>query len=216
MRFTDLDAVLFDFDGVVALSEHLYDDATQQMARELDIEIPPEFCARMRGQSDTLFFDKLMEEFKPDIKREDLYALGRSILSETFVSEVRHTPGYLDFLAEITGRTLRYGLVTSTPRDLLEQIFEKSDLQDAFPQVVTLDDVVHPKPHPEPYMTMCRRLDVDQQRALVIEDSPAGVQAGLAAGCQVAAITTSSTPESLAAAHFIVDSFKDLSELLNR
>jgi len=50
------------------------------------------------------------------------------------------------------------------------------------------DEVVHGKPHPEPYLTACARLRVDPREAVVLEDSPAGVASGEAAGCAVVAV----------------------------
>ena len=206
--------MLFDFDGVVVLSEHLYDVATQEMARQLGISIPASFNARMRGQSDRVFFDALKSEFQVEIPSDDLYELGRNILKTTFAQTVTHTPGYVDFHTRIRNRGWRSGLVTSTPRPLLEYIFEHSDLDTGFEYIITVDDVKHPKPHPEPYLAMCRLVGTEPSRAVVIEDSPAGVQAARAAGCQVVAITTSSDPKSLAEADFVVDSFAAVSELL--
>jgi beta-phosphoglucomutase-like phosphatase (HAD superfamily) len=49
---------------------------------------------------------------------------------------------------------------------------------------VTRDDVVHPKPHPEPYLTAASRLGVEPERCLALEDSFSGVRAAHAAGMQ--------------------------------
>src|SRR5690606_14994890 len=57
-------------------------------------------------------------------------------------------------------------------------------LLDLFETVVTRDDVVNPKPHPEPYLTAARRLGVDPLHCLALEDSNAGVRAAHAAGMQ--------------------------------
>lgn len=206
--------MLFDFDGVVVLSEHLYDVATQEMAQQLGIVIPPSFNTRMRGQSDRVFFDALKVEFEVDIPADELYEMGRSILKRTFAQTVTHTPGYVEFHTRIRQLGWRSGLVTSTPRLLLDYIFEHSDLNDGFDHIITADDVEFPKPHPEPYLSMCQLMETEPSRTVVIEDSPAGVKAGRAAGCQVIAITTSSDPESLTEADFVVDSFEAVSELL--
>ncbi len=207
-------AVLFDFDGVVVLSEHLYDEATAALARELELDIPPEFNTRMRGQSDTVFFDALKREFAVPLADEELYELGRQTLRDVFASTIHHTDGYLEFHERIRQQGLSAGLVTSTPRKLLEHVFRHSDLTLDFDEMVTVDDVTRPKPDPEPYRLMCRRLGVDPTQALVIEDSPAGVTAARTAGCQVIAITTSTDPGLLGLADFVVDSFREVSELL--
>src|SRR5690606_17771151 len=53
-----------------------------------------------------------------------------------------------------------------------------------FGAIVTREDVTHPKPHPEPYLTAASRLKVAPRRCLAFEDSHAGVRAAHAAGMQ--------------------------------
>jgi sugar-phosphatase len=68
------------------------------------------------------------------------------------------------------------------------------------PTHITAEDVVHGKPAPEPYLAAAARLAVPVEKCVVIEDAPAGVQAGLAAGCQVIGLTTTHTASELRAA----------------
>lgn len=64
---------------------------------------------------------------------------------------------------------------------------------------VTVDDVVHGKPHPEPFLTAAARLGVDPAHCLVVEDAPAGIAAARAAGCAVLALTGTTADDELAA-----------------
>jgi len=66
-------------------------------------------------------------------------------------------------------------------------------------QMVTADDVTQGKPAPEPYLLGAARLGVAPARCLVIEDAPAGVQAGRGAGCRVLGIGATHTPDVLLA-----------------
>lgn len=57
------------------------------------------------------------------------------------------------------------------------------------------EECAHAKPHPEPYLVAMQALGVeDAARVLVVEDSPSGVRAGVAAGAAVAAITSGHDP----------------------
>jgi HAD superfamily hydrolase (TIGR01509 family) len=51
--------------------------------------------------------------------------------------------------------------------------------------IVTAEDTVHGKPHPDPFLEAARRLAVDPVRCLVFEDGDPGIEAGLAAGMDV-------------------------------
>ena len=75
--------------------------------------------------------------------------------------------------------------------------------------LVTVDDVVHGKPHPEPFLEAARRLGVDPRRCLVIEDAPKGLEAAKAAGCFTLAVVTTTPREELFADGIV----NDLSEV---
>jgi sugar-phosphatase len=66
--------------------------------------------------------------------------------------------------------------------------------------VVTADDVPVGKPDPAPYLLAARRLGVDPARCLVVEDAPAGLLAGRAAGCRTLALLTTHPAGELALA----------------
>ena len=57
-------------------------------------------------------------------------------------------------------------------------------------QIVTADDVTQGKPAPEPYLLGARRLGIAPERCLVVEDAPAGIQAGRSAGIRVLGIAS--------------------------
>ena len=75
---------------------------------------------------------------------------------------------------------------------------------------ITADMVANGKPHPEPYLRGAGLLGFAPQDCLVVEDAPAGVAAGKAAGCKVLATLFSHTREELAAADYIVESLEHL------
>lgn len=77
--------------------------------------------------------------------------------------------------------------------------------------------VTRTKPHPEPYLTAAARLGLSPDACLVIEDSKNGILSAKAAGCAVAAITTSSTRTELADADadFTVDTFAELAGIMS-
>ena len=76
--------------------------------------------------------------------------------------------------------------------------------------LVTADQVARGKPAPDPYLLAAERLGVDPARCLVLEDAPAGVAAGRAAGMTVWAVTTTHGPEELGAAHRIAAGLPEL------
>lgn len=76
--------------------------------------------------------------------------------------------------------------------------------------LVTADQVTQGKPAPDPYLLAADRLGVDPSRCLVLEDAPAGVEAGKAAGMTVWAVTTSHPGSHLAAANLVAGGLPEL------
>lgn len=89
------------------------------------------------------------------------------------------------------------GLATMSRCQQAKRILEILELASAFDFIATRDDVNQPKPDPEIYNLVASHLGVDARRCLVLEDSPSGVQAGLAAGMLVVAVATPFTREGL-------------------
>ncbi len=106
----------------------------------------------------------------------------------------------------------RWTIVTSCTRPLAEARLRAAGLP--IPQrLVTCDDVKDGKPNPEPYLKGAALLGVPAKDCIVVEDAPAGVRAGKAAGAQVIACrTTTSEPELKAAgADWLVDGCESMS-----
>ena len=87
------------------------------------------------------------------------------------------------------------------------RVLEILSLQDAFDFVATRDDVDRGKPDPEIYLLAASELSVEPADCLVIEDSPSGVKAALAAGMHVVAVATPFTAQTLADSGLLPEEF---------
>jgi mannitol-1-/sugar-/sorbitol-6-phosphatase len=98
-------------------------------------------------------------------------------------------------------------IVTSAPESLMRNRLMSAGI--SMPQnFVSADDVTHGKPHPEPYEMGARVLGFKPSECLVIEDAPAGIKAGKAAGCRVLAVLSSHSAVELTDADWIVPSLE--------
>ena len=73
-------------------------------------------------------------------------------------------------------------VATSTPRARVLPILTKAGILNRFEFLICGDDVEHPKPEPEVYLRLTERHGVEARRCLVLEDSPAGIEAAFRAG----------------------------------
>ena len=140
---------------------------------------------------------------------KDLQEAGIRRITELELADVHDIavlPGAREALASLVGA--KNAIATSCTVPLAAARIAAAHLQP--PSVlVTADDVVHGKPHPEPFLEAARRLGVDPRRCLVIEDAPKGLEAAKAAGCFTLAVVTTTPREELSADGIV----NDLSEV---
>jgi len=96
-------------------------------------------------------------------------------------------PGAVELLTELRDRAVPCALVTMSYESLATTVIGGLHA-DSFAAVVTGDQVVDGKPHPEAYLTAAARLGVDPTQCVAIEDSPTGIASARAAGCVVIAV----------------------------
>lgn len=84
---------------------------------------------------------------------------------------------------KLNGYTI--GLATNSIRQTTEAAMQKTQLFDYFDSIVTNEDIKNPKPEPDIYIEVMRRLNVSPEECLVVEDNPRGVKAAIAAGANV-------------------------------
>jgi len=106
-------------------------------------------------------------------------------------------PHNIAYLQEVRQKGLRTALASMSYRPQVKRVLGILGLSDAFDFVASRDDVENGKPDPEIYFLVARQLSVPPQDCLVLEDSPAGVKAAMAAGMSVVAVSTPFTRQRL-------------------
>jgi len=116
-----------------------------------------------------------------------------ALLSDRELILSHRYPHNIALLHELRGAGYRTGLATMSHTEQTRRVLFILGLMDAFEVVATRDDVEHGKPDPEIDLLVARELGVEPEDCLVIEDSPTGIAAALAAGMDVIAVTTELT-----------------------
>lgn len=176
-----LRAILWDNDGVLVDTEQLFYEANRDLFRPLGLELTAQH-----------FFDwyladncgawHLLEPRLSDAQAEAYRSERNREYAARLASE--HIPaidGVAETLAALAPR-VRMGVVTSANADHFDIIHQRLPLRPYFEFVLTHEAYTHSKPSPEPYLLGLERMGVRADEALVIEDSPRGLQAATAAG----------------------------------
>lgn len=194
MKFSlECEGVLFDLDGVLVDSGPSVEYVWSQWATEKGIA-PQSALAIVHGRrtADTVRALQPTADVEAEARRLEDWEVAD-------VHRVQPAPGVLDLLASLPPD--RWGIVTSGTVRLASARLSQAGVP--IPKVfVTAGDVREGKPSPECYLLGAKRLGLDPARCTVIEDAPAGIRAGRAAGATVIGVATTHDLEELGEASY--------------
>jgi HAD superfamily hydrolase (TIGR01509 family) len=188
MLIPKISAVCFDLDGLMFNTEHVFYASAEELLGRRGLPMTREAMNAMLGRRPLESFRNLVDLLKLSEQPAELLAESRTIFYNLLDSRLEAMPGLFELLERIEAKGLPKGVATSSPRDYLEHMLGRFDLQARFPVTLTAEDVTQGKPNPEIYLSAAKRLGVETQHMLVLEDSHAGTQAGVAAGAFVVSI----------------------------
>lgn len=208
-----MEAVIFDLDGVLVDSEHLWDEVRRAIAAEAGRAWPADATAAMQGVG-TADWSTYMARVVGVPEAPDVIAdrvIGR--MADRYAQRLPLIPGALEAV-ERMARRWPLGLASGSPRRLIDVVMTATPLGERFRVAVASDEVAANKPAPDVYLEVLRRLGTRAARAVAIEDSANGLRSAHAAGLRVIAIPQPAfpqAPEALSLADSILGSLDDLS-----
>lgn len=185
-------AVLFDMDGTLIDSEHLWLAAEIEVMAELGSDwstVDQEHC--LGGP-----LERVAEYMVQRSSTDRTAAAVGELLLATIEGHMRREPlqwrpGAIDFLKATINVDIPRALVTASWAVLVEVLADRMRAEvgtDPFTVIVAGDHITNSKPHPEPYLRAAEMIGVSAADCLAIEDSPTGVRSAAAAGCVVVAV----------------------------
>ena len=209
MSFPNTKGVLFDLDGTLI-------DSTPAIARSWsavlnEIGISLDVLPTLHGKPSRESLRRLL----PESNDNEISHWAKKIedLEVEDTDGIILLPGALELFEYLDSKSIEWFIVTSCTRDLGTSRAKSVGL--TLPQKsVFFDDVVKGKPDPDPYLLGLERLGISASEALVLEDAPAGIKSGKAAGISVVAMVTTHERESLHEADFVANSLFEIPKLL--
>lgn len=214
IKLNKIKAIIFDFDGVVVNSEPYYEESIIDVFKENHINIPIKDWENFKGMADKEFFPLMVSMYNfqgdIDILKNNIYdRMKKKLITLNYID------GFKKFFDSIKNE-FSIGLVTSTSRNHIEWLTENTQIEDLFELKVTATDVENTKPHPEPYETMAKLLEINPENIIVIEDSINGLISAQKAGMQTIALLTSFTRDKVDFADYIAENYLELTQMFGK
>jgi HAD superfamily hydrolase (TIGR01509 family) len=203
------EALVFDYDGVLADTEPLHWKSWAALFRPYGVELTwEEYCRIGRGVSDIQMFASLVKD-APRLPVDELMLLNvqrRRMVLERSLAESPIPRETVELLAALNAH--RIGLVTSSDRIDVEPVLRATAIYDKFDAIVFGDEVPIHKPAPDPYLLIAKNLGV--HTGIAFEDSDSGMKSARAAGFKAVRIEH---PSNLA--QVVAQSLRDHAALKN-
>jgi beta-phosphoglucomutase len=208
-----VEAIIFDFDGVIANSEPLHFKAFHDALAEEDIPLTTEeYYSRYLGYDDTGMIHALLRDRALPMgagRITSLVALKAAKLQQMLGSGEVLFPGAAEFV-RAAFQELPLAIASGAMRHEIREILDGANLLNCFSVIVASGDTPESKPSPGPYMLAYERLkqvtnlDLDRRRVVAIEDSRWGLESARDAGLRCVGVTTSYGADELKGAELIV------------
>lgn len=202
-------AILFDFNGVIINDEPIQLKAYQDAMKADEISFTEEEYYSCAGMDHERFVRKQFENAGKKVSDEridEIFEQKTAGWKKTIDAEMPVFPGVENFIRKCSQR-FALGIVSMADRREIEYVLMKTTLADNFTAIISAGEVKECKPDPEGYLKGFQKLDqartgeghypLVHRECLVIEDSPAGIQAAKNAGMKVLAVTNTFDEKTL-------------------
>ncbi|MDP6546811.1 MAG: HAD family phosphatase [Phycisphaerae bacterium] len=215
-----MDALIFDFDGVIVDSEPVHFATFQEILNREGINMSrDDYYDKYLGFDDRDCFKAVAADNQTaftDAKVRQLTEAKTQLVRKAFQTSVRALGGAVELIRQTASGNLPMAICSGSLRQEILLASEAIGVRDCFQVIVSAEDVHRGKPDPEGYRLALLQLSryapdgPEPGRTVVIEDSPAGIEAAGALGMKVLAVSTSYPASELTTADRVVASLTEV------
>lgn len=205
-----LQAVVFDLDGLMFNTEELYQDVGTEILRRRGKPFETELLHQMMGRPPRVSLQMMIDWHALDATVEQLSQETEEVFAGILDSRLELMPGLAALLAALEAANIPKAIATSSGPRFVSNVLRRFELAPRFQFILTCDDIVDGKPHPEIYLKAADRFSLSPSSVMVLEDSQNGCRAAVAAGAFAVAVPAGhSRHHDFTGAQFIADTLAD-------
>ena len=196
-----LKAVIFDVDGTLLDTERIYMQAWKEAAAEQGYVMPDELLRKTRAVDAKVAAQIFEEEIGNGFSYQKTRPIRVRIAEEIIERESPILkPGVLELLSFLREKGIRLSVASSTKTKTTKEHLQINGIADWFEVIVGGDMITKGKPNPDIFLKAAELLGETPENCIVVEDSPAGIRAGSAAGMKTVLV-----PDQAAITQEIID-----------
>lgn len=189
-------AIIFDMDGLMIDSERVTFEGYQEMLKKMNLTMTEDFYITLLGKPIKGIYQRFYDVYGKDFPIETVIKDVHEYMAVRFEKEgVPLKKGLVPLLKYLKANNYKTIVATSSNRDRVDNILKSADIEKYFDDSICGDEVSKGKPNPEVFLKSCQKLGVQDDEAIVLEDSEAGIQASAAADIKVICIPDMKYPE---------------------
>ena len=199
-------AILWDMDGTIVDSKDCHYHAWRQTLSRYEVDLDKEVFTNSFGCNNSISLPiYLGYEPEPDVFDQIAHD-KESLFLEMILEDSKLVPGVESWLVTAQENGISQALASSGELEIIERMLDKFDLKHYFEAIVPGANLPS-KPNPEIFLKAAKKLDMQPEQCLVIEDSLAGVEGGKNANMRCIAVTTTMPRSSLTLADRVVEDY---------
>lgn len=203
-------AAVFDLDGLLFNTEELYQQVGSELLLRRGCAFPADLLHAMMGRPGRVALQMMIDYHHLNDTVETLAAETAQIFPAILDQRLELMPGVPELLAALERSGVPKAVATSSGRKFTCDVLDRFQLAPRFQFLLTAEDVIEGKPHPEIYLKAAARFALQPAEIVVFEDSQNGCRAAAAAGAVVVAVPGGhSRSHNFSGAALIADTLAD-------
>jgi len=175
-------AAIFDLDGTLIISSHVWGDIDRKFLGKRGIEVPEDYYKKISIMNFREGADYTIERFRLNESPDEVIAEWFGMAQYEYAHNIRMKDGAEDFLRTLKAKGFRIALATASNPALYRAVLENNGVLDCFDAFASTEEVCRSKQHPDVYVFAAGKLGVPVRDCAVFEDICEGVESAKAGG----------------------------------
>lgn len=206
-------AVIFDMDGVIVDSEPLHFEVCLEVTKHLGFQLEKAYFNKYVGVSNPVMWKEIIEDLKMKNTVDEILKLQMDLTIKLFnESTLGAISGIVNLMEDLKRNGVVCAIASSSPLLFIEAVVKKLGLEKYLEFYFSGETLGKSKPEPDIFIETAKKLGVDAEEVVVIEDSKHGVQAAKSAKMTcIGYVNLNSGNQDLSKADYICNDINELS-----